>query len=142
MGPFAMPMTSVTVGGVPGMGPNAGGYVSTGNWGGKYGAVPNHHGWAGMQNGAKEWTLRMMGQFPELAFASGYRTPANNARVGGHPNSGHMRGWKVDFSGNAALLAQAGAWARAQGAKVLIHGKKDMGHARDHLDISWEGVGT
>ena len=123
-------------------GPNVGVALSGGGkWaGGPLAAPPNHYGYAKLTAPTKEWTRRIMGAFPMLTFSSGWRSRATNARIGGHPNSGHMRGVKIDLSGNAADLARAGAWARSMGAKVLIHGKKDMGHARDHLDISWEGV--
>lgn len=125
---------------VQGMGPYVPGgtpATSTSTWaGGPLGAVPNHHGWAGMQDAAKEWTLRLLGAFPDLRFSSGYRSPAHNAAVGGHPNSGHMRGWKVDISGNHQRLAEAAAWAKRHGARTLLH---DAGSGY-HLDISWDGV--
>jgi hypothetical protein len=121
--------------------PGMGQYATGGTWKGPMAKTPSHHGWAKLQPTAKVWALRLMGAFPGLTFASGYRSPAQNAAAGGHPNSGHMRGWKIDLSGDPRMLAQAAAWVKRYGAKVLIHGKADMGHARDHLDISWEGVG-
>lgn len=107
-----------------------------GSWSGPLGQVPNHPGWGGMQPGAQQWTLRLLGAFPQLGFSSGFRTPQQNAAANGAPNSGHMRGWKADFSGNSALLHQAAAWAKNYGARVLLH---DAGSGF-HLDVSWENV--
>lgn len=107
-----------------------------GSWSGPLGAVPQHHGWAGMQEGAKQWTLRLLGAFPGLRFSSGYRSPEQNARVNGAPNSGHMRGWKADFSGPTKMMYDAASWAQKHGARTLLH---DAGSGF-HLDVSWEGV--
>lgn len=130
----------VKPGTVTGMGPYVAGgqepFTPTPWKGGPLGAVPNHHGWAGLQNPAKEWTLRILGAFPGLRFSSGYRSPAQNKAANGHPNSGHMRGWKIDLSGDHKLLHQAAAWAKRYGARTLLH---DAGSGY-HLDISWEGV--
>ena len=107
-----------------------------GTWDGPLGAVPTHHGWAGMQEAAKQWTLRLLGTNPNLRFSSGYRTPEQNAAANGHPNSGHMRGWKADFSGSTRDLHAAAEWAKRYGARVLLH-NAGSGY---HLDVSWDGV--
>lgn len=111
-------------------------------WEGPLGAVPSHRGWAGLKDNAKEWTLRMLGVFaPRGAyFASGYRSPQENARVNGHPNSGHMRGDKVDIGarGNVKFLREMEAWAKRYGARTLVHNAG----SGIHLDISWHGVPT
>jgi hypothetical protein len=121
---------------VPGAQPSA--TSGGGRWsGGPLGAVPSHHGWAGMQTPAQQWSLRLLGAFPSLRFSSGFRTPQQNAAANGHPNSGHMRGWKADFSGNTKDLYAAAEWAKRYGARTLLH---DAGSGF-HLDISWEGVG-
>lgn len=127
MGPYVLP--TVTTGQPPGTGPYAG-------WNGPLGSVPNHHGWQGMQNVAQQWSLRLLGAFPTLRFSSGFRTPEQNAAAGGVPNSGHMEGWKADFSGSREDLASAAAWAKRYGARVLLH---DAGNGY-HLDISWRGM--
>ena len=134
MGPFAMPGGGVS-NNYAGMGPNAAPHTP-GKWDGPLGRVPTHHGWAGLQSSVKDWTLRILGAFPDLRFSSGFRTPAENAAVNGRPNSGHMRGWKIDLSGSPQRLAAAAAWAKRYGARVLLH---DAGSGY-HLDISWEGV--
>lgn len=115
----------------------AGGGVSAmasngGQW--KLGQAPSHYGYAGMQEPAKQWVLRTLGQFPGLRFSSGLRSPEQNAAVGGVPNSGHMRGWKADYSGNSKLLYQAADWAQKNGARTLLH---DAGNGF-HLDVSYE----
>lgn len=133
MGPYALPAPAYGQEIIPGMGPNA-----TGAWkDGPLGAVPKHHGWAGLQPTTKVWALRIMGAFPGLRFSSGYRTPAQNAAVNGDPRSGHMQGWKIDLSGSPLMLKQAALWAKSYGAKTLLH---DAGSGY-HLDISWRGVG-
>lgn len=137
--PFVMKPGSVT-----GMGPYVAGAPSgattTGSaWsGGPLGAVPNHHGWAGLKQNTKDWTLRILGAFPGLRFSSGYRSPAQNAAANGAANSGHMRGDKIDLSGNTKLMYEAAAWAKRYGARTLLH---DAGSGF-HLDISWAGVNS
>lgn len=126
-------------GAIEGMGPYVPGgtpATSTSTWsGGPLGAVPNHHGWARLVPYAKDWTLRLLGAFPDLTFSSGYRDPARNKAVGGVANSGHMRGVKVDISGPLRRLQEAEAWAKRYGARTLIH------NPGPHLDISWEPIG-
>lgn len=102
----------------------------------KLGATPNHYGWKGMKPEAQEWSRRVLGQFPGLRFSSGYRSPEANRRANGDPNSGHMRGWKADFSGDRNTLHAAAEWLKKQGARTLLH---DAGSGY-HLDVSFEGV--
>lgn len=130
-------------GSVQGMGPYVAGAAVGGapqsSWsGGPLGAVPNHHGWSGLKQNTKDWTLRILGAFPSLRFSSGYRSPAQNAAANGAANSGHMRGDKIDLSGSAKDLYAAAAWAKRYGARTLLH---DAGSGF-HLDISWAGVGS
>lgn len=134
----------VKPGSVQGMGPYVAGAAPVGGggggtWsGGPLGQVPSHRGWGGLKQNTKDWTLRILGAFPTLRFSSGYRTPAQNAAVGGVPNSGHMRGDKIDLSGSAKDMYAAAAWAKRYGAKTLLH---DAGSGF-HLDISWAGVNS
>lgn len=110
-----------------------------GAWSGPLGSAPSHHGWAGLQDYAKEWALRTLGQFPQLYFASGYRSPAANAALpNAAPNSGHMRGVKVDFGGKLADLKLAAAWLRQFGAQTYIHPPGKEGY---HLDVSFAPIG-
>lgn len=134
MGPNAVggPMPGTPM---PGMGPYAGA-ASGGAWSGKLGSVPNHYGYAGLKPSTKEWTLRILGTFPGMRFSSGFRTPQQNAAANGHPNSGHMRGDKIDLSGSPQQLQAAANWAKQYGAKTLIHNAG----SGTHLDISWAGV--
>jgi hypothetical protein len=107
-----------------------------GRYDGPMGAVPQHHGWAQMQQGAKMWTLALLGAFPSLRFSSGYRSPEANAAANGAPNSGHMRGWKADFSGSTRDLYAAAEWVKRMGGRPLLH---DAGSGF-HLDVSWENT--
>lgn len=106
--------------------------VTNGQW--KLGAAPTHHGYAGMQGPAQEWVRRVLGQYPDLRFTSGYRSPEHNRRVGGVANSGHTRGWKADFVGPS--MYEAAKWLKSLGARTLMH---DAGSGM-HLDASFEGL--
>lgn len=117
---------------------NGTGMWQGGQWTGPLAAPPKHHGWAGLKDYSKAWTQRIMGAFPQLYFASGYRSPAQNKAAGGVANSGHMRGDKIDLGGKLADLKVAAAWARHYGARVLIHPPGKEGY---HLDISWAPIG-
>lgn len=101
--------------------------------GGPMGEAPSHPGFAGLTDDSKTWTQRTLGQFPGLRFSSGHRTPEQNKRANGVPNSRHLTGKATDFSGSEKDMQAAAAWAKSQGAKVLIH---DAGSGR-HLHIEW-----
>lgn len=69
-----------------------------------------------------------------LRLTSGYRDPAHNRAVNGVPNSWHLSGRALDFSGSAKQMAAAAGWAKANGAKeVLIH---NAGSGQ-HLHVGW-----
>lgn len=73
-------------------------------------------------------------RFPGLRFSSGYRDPVHNARVGGVPNSWHLKGRALDFSGSAKDMRNAAAWARQNGAReVLVHNAG----SGTHLHVAW-----
>lgn len=94
---------------------------------------PEHDGFAPLKDNAKAGTQQIMAQFPGLRFTSGYRDPARNKAAGGVENSKHLTGEASDFVGSESEMEAAAAWARSQGAKVLIH---DSGSGR-HLHIEW-----
>jgi hypothetical protein len=72
-----------------------------------------------------------------LRFTSGHRDHAHNRRVGGVPNSYHLRTGRsgaLDFAGSARQMQAGAAWARANGAReVLIH---NVGSGQ-HLHVAW-----
>lgn len=69
-----------------------------------------------------------------LSLSSGYRTPEHNAAVNGVPNSYHLTGRALDFSGSSSAMNAGAAWARANGAtEVLIH---NAGSGM-HLHVAW-----
>ena len=94
---------------------------------------PKHDGFAKLTSGAQQGTQQLMGAFPGLRFTSGYRDPARNKAAGGVKNSKHLTGQASDFVGTEEEMQQAAAWAKARGAKVLVH---DSGSGR-HLHIEW-----
>lgn len=94
---------------------------------------PKHDGFEALKDNAKVGSQRLMGQFPGLRFTSGYRDPARNKAAGGVANSKHLTGEASDFVGSEEEMQAAAAWAKSQGAKVLIH---NSGSGR-HLHIEW-----
>lgn len=60
---------------------------------------------------ATEWIAKTFG----VTITSGYRTAAENAAVGGAPNSDHLTGSAVDFGGSTAALNRLYQWASAAG---------------------------
>lgn len=66
--------------------------------------------------------------FPFL-INSGYRTPAHNAKVGGKPNSAHLRGHAADI--RALTDAQKRAIAKA----AIAHGITRIGWARTYIHL-------
>lgn len=94
---------------------------------------PKHKGFAGLTDTAKVGSQQLLGAFPGLRFTSGLRDPAHNASVGGVKNSKHLTGQASDFAGSKEEMARAAEWAKARGAKVLVH---DSGSGL-HLHIEW-----
>lgn len=70
--------------------------------------------------------------FPGLRVASGYRDPERNRQVNGVPNSMHLTGRAVDFSGSARDMQNAAGFAESLGLRYLIH---DAGSGM-HLHVS------
>lgn len=96
-------------------------------------APPKHDGFERLSDSAKTGTQQLMGAFGGLRFTSGYRDPKRNAAAGGVKNSKHLTGQASDFVGTEEEMQQATSWAKARGAKTLIH---DSGSGR-HLHIEW-----
>lgn len=94
---------------------------------------PEHDGFDGLAETAKAGTQQLLGAFPGLTFTSGLRDPAHNASVGGAKNSKHLTGQATDFVGTEDEMQAAASWAKARGAKVLVH---NSGSGR-HLHIEW-----
>lgn len=94
---------------------------------------PKHDGFAKLTDTAKTGSQQLMAQFPGMRFTSGYRDPARNKAAGGVKNSKHLTGQASDFVGTEEEMQQAAAWAKARGAKVLVH---DSGSGR-HLHVEW-----
>lgn len=69
-----------------------------------------------------------------LTPSSGLRSPEANAAANGVPNSAHLSGRAMDFSGSMDQMVAARDWAIANGAaEALIH---DAGSGM-HLHIAW-----
>jgi len=94
---------------------------------------PKHDGFAKLTDTAKTGSQQLMAQFPGMRFTSGFRDPKRNAAAGGVKNSKHLTGQASDFVGTEDEMQAAAAWAKARGAKVLVH---NSGSGR-HLHVEW-----
>ncbi|MCA1569306.1 MAG: phage tail tape measure protein [Chloroflexi bacterium] len=73
----------------------------------------------------------VLSRFPGQRFTSGYRSPEENARVGGAPNSDHMYGRAIDISPGSNAVASFGrGWP---GIKQVIW--QSAGHY-DHVHLA------
>ena len=80
---------------------------------------------------------RLLGVHPDLRVTSGRRTPDGNRRVGGVPNSYHLRGRAVDLSGRRDMLRAAAETARTQRVTALCSGPEEVILESDHLHVAW-----
>ena len=79
-----------------------------------------------------------------LRKTSGYRTPEENKRVGGHKHSDHLTGNASDFAGSREKMKAYAEWAAKSGlfkhviygGSDLITGRKDNDHG-DHVHVGW-----
>lgn len=79
-----------------------------------------------------------------LTKTSGYRSEADNKRVGGSKTSDHLTGNATDYAGSAKQMLAYAQWAAKSGlfTKVIyggkdwISGRKDTEHD-DHVHVSW-----
>lgn len=70
------------------------------------------------------------GMVPGVAFTSGTRSAAHNAKVGGVPTSNHVRGRAWDLTPPQGMtMAQLAQKMRSSGLRVLDEG--------DHVHVSW-----
>jgi uncharacterized protein YcbK (DUF882 family) len=77
-----------------------------------------------------------------MHVSSTRRTPLRNRQVGGVPNSFHLRGRAVDFTGDVTTLERAArlAWHLRLGAgctgpeEVLL---EKLGRPGQHLHVAW-----
>ncbi len=65
----------------------------------------------------------------EIVATSGLRTPEENAKVGGVPNSSHLKGLAIDFSCGSGILR----YKIIFGAVAV--GFKRIGIAKDHIHL-------
>lgn len=91
-------------------------------------------------NSAAADTAKQMG----LTKTSGYRSEADNKRVGGSKTSDHLTGNASDYAGTAKQMESYAQWAAKSGlftkviygGRDLISGRKDNNHG-DHVHLSW-----
>lgn len=82
--------------------------------------------------------LYLLGAHPGLVVTSGRRTPLGNRRVGGVPNSFHLRGRAVDLDGPLPLLQEAAATAWEQRIGRKCTGPEEvLIHDPEHLHVAW-----
>jgi hypothetical protein len=91
-------------------------------------------------NSAAEDEAKKLG----LTKTSGYRSEADNKRVGGTKTSDHLTGNATDYAGSAKEMLAYAQWAAKSGlfTKVIyggrdwISGRVDKEHD-DHVHVSW-----
>lgn len=77
----------------------------------------------------------IQGLIPGVRITSGYRDPARNSRVGGQPNSYHLRGQAFDLAPPAGMsMAQLEQQLRASGLPF-----RELLNEGDHVHIAWDG---
>lgn len=95
---------------------------------------------------AKRWGLTphaalhascLLAVVPGLRITSGRRDRARNARVGGAPNSFHLRGRAADFAGSRGDIARGASVARAQRVTPGCTGPEEVIDEGDHLHVAW-----
>lgn len=80
-----------------------------------------------------------------LTQTSGYRSAADNARVGGSKTSDHLTGDASDYAGTPKQMEAYAQWAVKSGlftkviygGRDLISGRTDNNHG-DHVHLSWK----
>lgn len=91
-------------------------------------------------NPVAETQAKIMG----LTKTSGYRSPEDSVKVGGHKDDDHTKGRASDFAGSESGMEQYAQWAAKSGkftkvlwkGRNLITGNKVAGHF-DHVHVSW-----
>lgn len=81
-----------------------------------------------------------------LTKTSGYRSPEESIKVGGHAKDDHTSGTASDFAGTPEKMDAFAKWAVESGqftkviwkGRDLISGAKIPGH-EDHVHVSWKG---
>lgn len=92
-------------------------------------------------NTAAETSAKQFG----LTKTSGYRSPEESVKVGGHAVDDHTKGTASDFAGSPEKMDAFAKWAVESGqytkviwkGRDLISGAKIPGHD-DHVHVSWE----
>ena len=91
----------------------------------------------------RKHALQLLTECPgTLRITSGYRSTAKNRRVGGVPNSLHLKRRAIDLAGDAHTLPVAAgrAWALRMGPvctgpeEVLL---EHLGQPGQHLHVAW-----
>lgn len=96
----------------------------------------------GLRPHSRAHVLLWLGEHPGLTLTSGARSAAHNRRVGGVPDSFHLRARAVDATGPLALLQAAAETAWRQRLSSACTGPEEVlieyaGSARQHVHVAW-----
>lgn len=77
---------------------------------------------------------------PRVSYSSWYRTPYDNARVGGHPNSQHLTGLAVDVPTRTASAGARNFVAMAQRVGLVVIDEGDHWHIQRYAASPGQGL--
>lgn len=93
----------------------------------------------GMNETAASMEARRKASEMGLRVTSTYRSPAENAAVGGMKGSAHTKGLALDVAGSTSDMAAFARWAKASGLFETVLWRTP-GHF-DHVHIDWSANG-
>lgn len=92
----------------------------------------------GLQHHAAVHTLRLVGRHPHVRITSELRVPAHNRRVGGVPDSLHIKGKAIDVAApTRKLLVSYRDWLQMDRCSLECTGPVELIVEADHVHVAW-----